>query len=233
MAGPVRYIHAVKSQLRLNLDREPAYGAGDFVVSASNSAAVRLVMEDWRAWPAGVLVLVGPAGGGKTHLARMWAQAARATMLIPPLTDRPAGPLAVEDIDRHLDEDGLFHLLNHIDPAAPVLLTARTRPSQWQAALPDLRSRLNALTVAELGPPDDDVLRGALAKLFAERNIRPAADLIPYLVPRMERSVTAARTIVAALDEAAAQKKREVNRTLAVQVLEIDSVTQDLFDGET
>jgi chromosomal replication initiation ATPase DnaA len=223
----------VKTQLRLNLDREPAYSAESFVISAANHAAASLVLDGGPSWPAGVLVLSGPSGAGKTHLARMWAETVNASLAAPPLANRPGGPLLIEDLDRDIDEEGLFHLLNHLEPEAPVLLTTRSLPSQWTVALPDLRSRLNALTVAELGPPDDAILQGALAKLFAERNIRPAPDLIPYLVPRMERSVDAARAIVAALDEAAAQKKREVNRTLAIQVLEIDSVTRDLFDGET
>jgi chromosomal replication initiation ATPase DnaA len=222
----------VKTQLRLNLERDPAYGADDFVISAANEGAAAVIMESALPWPTGVLALIGPEGSGKTHLAQMWAKAVGAAVLQPPLTDLPQTPSLIENADQWGDEDGLFHLLNSVRPGSSLLLTARTPPTEWAATLPDLRSRLNGLTVAELGPPDDAILQGVLAKLFAERNIRPADDLIPYLTPRMERSVPAARAIVAALDEAAAQKKREVNRTLAVQVLEIDSVTHDLFDSE-
>ena len=82
------------------------------------------------------------------------------------------------------------------------MLTARTPPSQWPAALPDLRSRLNALLVAELHEPDDAVLEGALLKFFRERNIRPGDDLIPYLLRRIERSIPQAQAIVAQLDDA-------------------------------
>jgi chromosomal replication initiation ATPase DnaA len=93
-----------------------------------------------------------------------------------------------------------------------------------------LRSRLNALAVAELGEPDDAVLAGVLEKLFRVRNIRPADDLLPYLVKRMERSVPRAREIVARLDEVADEERRAVSRALARRILDGDENTPDLFD---
>ncbi|RYG12139.1 MAG: chromosomal replication initiator DnaA, partial [Caulobacteraceae bacterium] len=145
----------MKTQLRLDLTREPRYGADDFVVSPANQAAAALVMEDWRAWPAGLLAIVGPPGSGKTHLARMWAQAVDAAILTPPLSASPPGLMLIEDADRWTDADGLFHLLNSLQPGSALLLTARTPPSQWPTTLPDLRSRLNAMTTTEIEAPDD------------------------------------------------------------------------------
>src|SRR5690606_28096546 len=91
------------------------------------------------------------------------------------------------------------------------------------AALPDLRSRLNALPVALLGEPDDAVLQALLARFFQERHIRPSDDLLPYLVRRIERSVAAAREIVARLDEAAGEQNRAISKALARQLLEVES----------
>jgi chromosomal replication initiation ATPase DnaA len=124
----------------------------------------------------------------------------------------------------------LFHLLNSAAERGGVLLTARTRPSAWPTALPDLRSRLNALSVAELSEPDDAVLSGVLARLFAQRSIRPPEDLIPYLLRRIERSVPKARDVVERLDEEAAALHRPVTRALAREVLEASG---DLFTEET
>jgi chromosomal replication initiation ATPase DnaA len=175
---------------------------------------------------------VGPEGSGKTHLAQLWLHQAGGVILQPPFADTQdlATPVLVENVDRAEDPEGLFHLLNHAAAGGLVLLTARTRPQTWPTALADLRSRFNALPVAELGAPDDEILAGILENLFAQHNIRPAPDLIPYLLPRMERSATAARRIVEILDAAAAREHREVNRSLAVQRLEVDSVTGDPFD---
>ena len=86
------------------------------------------------------------------------------------------------------------------------------------------------MPVAELLAPDDAVLSAALAKFFRERNIKPAEDLVPYLLRRIERSIPHARAIVAMLDEMADAEQRPVSRALARQVLENGPATGDLFE---
>jgi len=209
----------VARQLRLRLDRALRSGRSEFVVSPANAEAMRAI-EAWPVWSGGALALVGPAGSGKSHLATIWAERAGAG-------EREDGPMLLEDADRAQDDERLFHLLNSAAERGGVLLTARTRPSAWAAALPDLRSRLNALHLAELNEPDDAVLSGVLARLFAERSITPADDLIPYLVRRIERSVPQARALVDRLDEEAAALHRPVTRALAREVLDASG---ELFD---
>ncbi|HET9160857.1 MAG TPA: hypothetical protein VFN88_09610 [Caulobacteraceae bacterium] len=164
------------------------------------------------------MALVGPEGTGKTHLAQSWA--AR------------AGPDAVliENAEAFADEDKLFHLINAAPLGKGLLLTSRTRPIAWPARLPDLRSRLNALSVAELDEPDDALLTQMIMKLFRERNIRPQEDVLPYLLRRIERSAPAAQALVAKIDEAADQQGRAVSRAFVRQILEIEADTPDLFE---
>jgi len=141
-------------------------------------------------------------------------------------------PVLLEDADRAQDDELLFHLINMAgEDGGALLITARTPPSAWPANLPDLRSRLNAMTVAELPAPDDVILEAVLRKLFRERYIEPTDDLIAYLMRRIERSGPAALAIVERLDEAAAEgEQRAVSRALARQFLEIDGETPDLFE---
>ena len=194
-------------------------------------------LDAWPNWHAGCLALVGPEGAGKTHLARAWARQSGATVVkadqsgVADLAALLGKPVLVEDADAGASDDMLFHLINMAgEPGGGLLLTARTPPSAWAAALPDLRSRLNAMAVAELPPPDDLILEGVLRKFFREHHILPGDDLIAYLVRRIERSVPVARDVVQRLDEAADIDQRPVTRALARQILEIDGETPDLFE---
>jgi chromosomal replication initiation ATPase DnaA len=202
-------------QLRLPLQRDPSFRREDFVVTAANAEAVRL-LDAWPNWPGGVLALVGPEGAGKSHLANAWAIA--------------AGPeaLMIEEADR-FDEEALFHALNAAPTGQGLLLTSRRRPVAWTAGLPDLRSRLNAISVAELHEPDDALLEQVIWKLFRERNIRPSDEVLPYMLRRIERSVPAARELVGRIDEVADAEGRAVTRALVRQILENEAETPDLF----
>jgi chromosomal replication initiation ATPase DnaA len=218
-------------QARLDLARDPAFDRDSFIVSPGNAEALAAI-EGWRDWPDPRLALVGPASAGKSHLAAIWARATGARDVDTGLdvVGEVRSPLLVEDADRREAGEAMFHLLNAADDGRPVLLTARIPPREWVTALPDLRSRLNALRVVQLAPPDDEVLVGLLDKFFRDRNIRPEPDVTAFLARRIERSSAAAAAIVASIDEAAAADRREITRAFAGRILERDIQPADLFD---
>jgi chromosomal replication initiation ATPase DnaA len=220
-------------QLRLTLRRPVPLSRAEFVAGPSNAEALAAV-DAWPGWYGGCLALVGPEGVGKSHLANIWARKANAVALdrlSPDVTLAERRRVVLEDVDQGVPEEALFHLINlAARDGAGLLLTARTPPGAWPAALPDLRSRLNALPVAMIEEPDDAVLEGALRKFFSERSIRPAPEVYAYLLRRMERSIPGAREIVRRLDEAGDDEIRPVSRALAREILEGDSQNLDLFD---
>ena len=212
-------------QMKFDIPARPALGRGDFYVTESNAVALGLV-DTWPEWPAGKLLLVGPHGSGKTHLAHVWCTESGGKMIasrdlaqadVPALCD---GPVCIEDVERVAGdpaaEEALFHVHNlALSNGQTVLMTAATTPSSWTMNLPDLASRMIATTVAKLTPPDDILLSAVLAKLFADRQIVPLADVIPYLVRWMPRSFAAAGQVVAHLDKAALGTPKGVTRSLA------------------
>ena len=214
-------------QLIFDLPLNQGWQRDAFLVTPATTAALSAV-EGWKTWADKRLLLVGPYGSGKTHLAHIWAEMAQALWIDPAdlharLDDiAPEACVILDDAQRVAGraEEALFHLYNRLAPHGRLLLTAPTAPRDWGLALPDLLSRLQAMPTARLEPPDDDLLAGVLVKLFADRQITAEARLIPYLLPRMERSIAAAQALVAALDARSLATHRPVTRALAAEVLD-------------
>lgn len=217
-------------QLPLDLPARAALGRGDFFVSGANARAVeRLDRSD--AWVGGKLVLIGPEGAGKTHLAHVWAGDTGARIIeAPDLNEEHAarldGPVVIERADAlpETAEAALFHLHNvALAEGWPLLLTARTAPSRWTIRLPDLKSRLEAAEVVNIAAPDDALLSAVLVKLFADRQIPVTPALVRYIVTRMHRSFAAAQALVETLDREALAQRRPVTRDLARRILDRDA----------
>ncbi len=218
-------------QLTFDLPARAALGREDFFVSPANATALAAV-EAPQDWPDGRLLILGPTGAGKTHLVQVWAAALPAGAQVIPATalagaDVPAlaagGAVAVEDAEQTIGagEAALFHLHNLIaETGGRLLVTAALPPRDWGLALPDLKSRMEAIPVVRLDLPDDALLAAVLAKLFADRQLAVPAVLIGYLLPRMERSFAAAADIVARLDAAALARKQAITQRLASEVLD-------------
>lgn len=214
-------------QLVLDLPHRAALGRDDFLVTESNRAAVALI-DSFPDWPHHAMALVGPPGSGKSHLLEVWRQASGCrTVAASALSsaDVPAliatGALAIDDAPgAGLDERALFHLLNAVrQEGGHVLLASAQPPASWPVALPDLATRLKAVPVIEIGLPDDELLRGVLIKLFADRQLAVEANVIAYLMLRMPRSLEAVRELVAAIDRRALEEKAEVTRAFAGRIL--------------
>ena len=215
-------------QLRLPLQADLPAGADGFVVSDCNRAAVQ-ALSDWPNLIGGVMAVCGPAGCGKSRLARIWAERTGA-MPLDGAEAALADPLELEgrpvllDRAQEADDETLFHLINLSQSGGgALLLVSRGAPKRWSATLPDLRSRLDAIVTTAMEAPDEAVLAAILKARFAERGIAAPADVIDYLVYRIDRSAEAAQAVVAALDAL----HRPVTRTLARQVVEANS---EMFD---
>jgi len=211
-------------QIPLDLPHKPSFALEDFIVSGSNEAAFALI-DAWPEWPSHALALVGPRASGKTHLASAWAKRSDAITvdITKPLETLPDGcAVLVEDADSTARNDNtLFHLFNWTkEQGTGLLVTAQSAPNRWDVALPDLRSRLATVTVAEMQEPDDHLLMVLMVKLFSDRQLQVDLSVIAYILPRIERSYDAAKELVEELDRSALAGKRKITRPLAKACLE-------------
>jgi chromosomal replication initiation ATPase DnaA len=231
-------VSVLPRQMPLMLDHRPALGKADFLVSASNADAVRQ-LSGWRDWPRRHLALTGPARAGKTHLVHVWMHESGADLLpVAGLDDAAAerlvrhGKVVIEDVDalvtlepgrRLAAEKALFHLYNlAMAEGAWLLLTGRAAPGRWPVEIADLASRLAALPIARVDPPDDALLSSLMVKLFADRQLQVAPEVIRYLSLRIERSCVAAESMVEALDRLSLERKKPVTRAMAAELLGSD-----------
>ena len=212
-------------QMLLPFPQVATFDARDFLPAASNREALAWLDTEW---PDRRLALWGPEGCGKSHLLHIWARRADATILsgrtLRDLDKVPqSGGLALDDADTVTAELLLLHLLNTArDRGLFVLISGHRPPSRWPIALPDLSSRLRAITVTEVRPPSGDLLAMLLKRLLSDRQLTVAQPVQDWLLTRLPRSPAALRHAVARLDQVSLTSGKPVTRLLAAGVLRSD-----------
>jgi chromosomal replication initiation ATPase DnaA len=218
-------------QLVLSLPHAESFAREDFNAGPSNAAALSLI-ERWPDWPDRVVALIGPEGSGKSHLASIWAEKSGARILsgrtlagADLVGALSTGALVIENlVPPQMDEVALFHLLNLVrEERVDLLITSRSLPTTWPVALRDLMSRLRALPVVTVTPPDDVLLQALMMKLAADRQIDLDPAVSSYLVQRLERSFSAVRSAIVTLDREALRQKRPISRALAAELFRDDA----------
>lgn len=219
-------------QLSLDLPFRTALSRGDFAVAECNALAVGWV-DRWPDWPGAGLILHGPEGCGKSHLAAVWQASSGALALNDGALDLESGralaerggALLLEDIDTRLTavpvwQETLLHLYNAVRLAGGgLLMTARSLPGAWPVDLPDLRSRIAAMPAAGIALPDDRLLETVMRKQFGDRQLTVPPETVRYVLPRIERSFAAIREFVDRIDRLALERRRKIGRDLAAEVL--------------
>ncbi len=214
-------------QLAFDLSHRAALGAEDFLVSESNATAVDLI-DRWPRWPLWAAIVTGPSDSGKSHLAHVWQfKSAAALELASALSEATLLGLAakralvVENIDRGIaSERALFHLLNLArEHKLSILLTSRAAPGALSISLPDLRSRLRALPMVAISPPDAALIKAVAVKLFADRQIAVDPRVVNYIGRHVEQSLAAVARVVAAADQLALARRATVSIPIVKEVL--------------
>ena len=214
-------------QLPLDLGHRPALNRDDLYVTAGNEEAVFWI-DRWPDWSGHALGLYGPEGCGKTHLVHAFASRSNAYVVgekelaskDPVAIANSHNVVALDRISGPIHEQNLFHLFNAVREAQGFLLIAsREPPARWSIKLPDLESRLKGMAAVQILSPDDATLLAVLAKLFRDRQLLIAPDVIEYAVSRMPRTFAATRALVELIDKEALAQNRRVTVPLVRDVL--------------
>ncbi|MEQ9447436.1 MAG: DnaA/Hda family protein, partial [Rhodospirillaceae bacterium] len=199
----------------------------DFLVAPGNQEAVAFI-DRWPGWPGHALAVFGPSGCGKSHLAHVFALRAGARFLKPEDVEMPQVPVLLERNQNFIveaanevsDNRALLHLFNAVkEREGSILFTARDAPAHWDVGLPDLRSRLVALQAVRISSPDDAMIEAVLIKLFADRQLSIAPEVVKYVVRHMDRSFAAVRRVVELADAESLAGQQAITVPLIKKVL--------------
>lgn len=145
------------------------------IVTPANAIAFA-ALGNSRQWPGHCALLVGPARSGKTLMARYFAA---------------QGGKVLDDADQ-ISAEELFHHWNAAKNAGEVLLlVSGYAPGEWNIELPDLRSRIGAAQLLEIGEPDDELVEQLLLKFLRDRGTSIGPEALAFVVRRIERSYQA------------------------------------------
>lgn len=195
------------NQIALPLDWPAEESSDAFIVSASNSLAVRR-LHAFGTWPVSTMILTGPRKSGRSLFGRLFVCR--------------CGARLIDDAESR-DEVEIFHAWNEAQSQRrPLLVVANAPPPIWEIKLPDLRSRLSATPVVSFGDPDEPMIGQLLSHLLERRGIAVSAEVLAFLLPRIERTHHAIISVVDKLDEAALSRRRPITVPLARDVLAVD-----------
>ena len=159
-----------------------------FLIGTSNEEAVRHILSP-DPWPSPASIVIGPAGSGRSTLARIFV----------------AQELG-ESVDglATTDEEALFHAWNRArDAQGKLLIIADAAEDIAAVTLPDLATRLATAPRFVIEVPDLCLTRDLVAQLLIQRGLNPPSQLGAYVAARIERSYAAIHAAVAAIDAAA------------------------------
>ena len=192
------------SQIALPLDIAPiSHGEGYLVTDCNAKAHEQL--SNWARWPNATAILIGAYGSGKLSMAHQF--------------ERQSGGRFVSNANKVADDD-LFHLWNQSQvDKRPLLLLSSREVSRWGVQLPDLKSRLAASLLIEIGAPDEAMIAGLFQKYFALRGLSISEDALSYLGKRMERSYQNVELLAQKMNVLATERKKPITRAIAIEVL--------------
>ena len=213
-------------QLLLEFDLKNNFNNHDYYVSNSNYFAYNLI-DKWPKWEKKILNISGEKFSGKTHLANIFKSKSGALLLSENEINQELFKkiklyecIIIDGFTNSVDEKLIYSIFNLIDQDSKYLLISSDIPlSEFNFKLPDLASRSKNLLVANINPPDDDLIFAIILKNFSDRQIKLEKKIIEFIINRIDRSYRKISEFIYKIDELSLKKKKPINLKTIKEIL--------------
>ncbi|WP_025264154.1 DnaA ATPase domain-containing protein [Wolbachia endosymbiont of Onchocerca volvulus] len=188
-------------QLNLFSNNQTDYSWQNFIVLSENKHVYNSVIDDL-SWKC--MILFGPKGSGKTHLAHIWRSINNAIFInVNNFVNemRYSNAFILEDVQNVQDQAMLLHCYNYMkENNKRLLITSSSSPKKLNLKLKDLSSRVLSTTSVKIPPASEELLRIMLVKRFSDKQMRVNLRVIDYILARIERSFHSVNKIMERID---------------------------------
>ena len=214
------------NQLILKFDYEENFKDQDFYLSKSNEYSFKL-LNSWPKWQKNFINLIGEKFSGKTHLANIFIEKFKGIKINSSEINNQSlkeiklyENIVVEDIDRQVDENLFFTLLNIIDQDNKYLIVTTKIPIvDLSFKLDDLNSRSKNFLLSTIKKPEDDLMFALILKNLSDRQISINKKLIDFIIKRIDRSYGKIFDFIYKIDEISLKRKKPIDFKIIKEAL--------------
>ncbi len=204
-------------QLIFNLINIKNFNSEDFYVNENNIEASELI-NIWPNWFNGAAVIFGSEKSGKSHLANIWKEKAKANIY------DLGNKFLLKNIDTNInfvldnfhnlskdDEETFFHIYNRTISNRKNILITLDKNRFRKINLKDLESRFNSFSSATIKPPDDNLLNALILKFFQDQQINVEPSVVKFIVNRIERDYGEIFNFLKKIDSLSLENKSKIS----------------------
>ncbi len=214
------------NQLILKFDYEKNFKDQDFYLSKSNEYSFKL-LNSWPKWQKNFINLIGEKFSGKTHLVNIFIEKFKGIKInASEITNQSLKKIkffenvVVEDLDRQVDENLFFTLLNIIDQDNKYLIVTTKIPIvDISFKLDDLNSRSKNFLLSNIKKPEDDLMFALILKNLSDRQISINKKLIDFIIKRIDRSYGKIFDFIYKIDEISLKRKKPIDFKIIKEAL--------------
>ena len=214
------------NQLILKFDYDKNFKDQDFYVSKSNEYSFKL-LNSWPKWQKNFINLIGEKFSGKTHLVNIFIEKFKGIKINASEINNQSlkkiklyENIAVEDLDRQVDENLFFTLLNIIDQDNKYLIVTTKIPIvDISFKLDDLNSRSKNFLLSTIKKPEDDLMFALILKNLSDRQISINKKLIDFIIKRIDRSYGKIFDFIYKIDEISLKRKKPIDFKIIKEAL--------------